>query len=151
MQGTTHALVGLLIATLLVRFMNSLGQVSLFSQLLVFTLVLFGSLFPDIDSVTSILGRKTKLFAYVFDHRGFFHSLVLLLLVSIILSESLFFFAGMAFFLGMLSHLILDAITKEGLRPFFFTRRIKGPFVVGGFLETIFRMILFILLVLVLI
>lgn len=90
-----------------------------------------GGLLPDIDLATSIIGRKFRIFGWLFAHRGFFHTLYAALLFSL----PLFFYsatAALAFFAGYLGHLLLDGLTKKGVRilpPFF---RIKGPLKTSG-------------------
>ena len=38
-------------------------------------LVIFGALFPDLDEKNSKLGRKAKIIGFIFDHRGFLHTI----------------------------------------------------------------------------
>jgi inner membrane protein len=136
--GRTHLLTACVLGVLVIKVF------SIKSPLIFFIALLFGSLFPDIDSQTSILGRKIKFFSFFFKHRGFFHSsLILILICLIVFSLSKWFVIGFA--LGFLSHLILDAITKEGL-TFLFIGKIKGPFKVGGWQEHIFALGMIIIL-----
>ncbi len=137
MQGKTHLLAGLLIGL----FLASLVPATV-TKIAIIAFAIVGSLFPDVDIATSTLGRKVKLVGYLFTHRGFFHSFLLLVLLSIIFAELFFFLAGASFFLGMFSHLLLDSITKEGLSFWPLQKRIKGSLKVGGFFEKILQLVL---------
>ena len=97
-------------------------------------LVLLGSMIPDIDNVHSKINEKlkiTKLFGYLFKHRGFCHSLWFALLLFITISYLAPNIAG-PILVGYISHLIIDSITKQGidyLAPI-------ASFKVKGFIET---------------
>lgn len=77
--------------------------------------ILFGSLFPDIDSPNSLLGRWVFPLAVVTKHRGFMHSLLGMVVFSlpIILFS---FIHGLVFAVSYLSHLICDSTTKSGVK-----------------------------------
>lgn len=88
-----------------------------------------GGLLPDIDHPGSKMGRALYPIAYVvnklFGHRGATHSLIALILTSILVLLPSFLLNGMPYFLythfaigisvGFLSHLILDMSTKSGV------------------------------------
>ncbi|AJD93483.1 hypothetical protein JMA_41660 (plasmid) [Jeotgalibacillus malaysiensis] len=88
-----------------------------------------GGLLPDIDHPGSKMGRALYPIAYVvnklFGHRGATHSLIALILTSILVLLPSFLLSGMPYFLythfaigisvGFLSHLILDMSTKSGV------------------------------------
>ena len=74
---------------------------------------------PDIDISQSYLG-KYKVFRplqWVVKHRGLFHSFTFAIIIALIFS---FYFPILAlpFFLGYSGHLIGDALTPEGIKPF---------------------------------
>jgi membrane-bound metal-dependent hydrolase YbcI (DUF457 family) len=101
--------------------------------------VLLSTLLADIDSEHSLVGRYLvfKPIQFLARHRGIFHSLTFLLLVSV-------FFAmfvpalAFAFFLGYGAHLIADSFTKEGIRPFYpLKARYSGWVTSGGRSEVI--------------
>lgn len=102
---------------------------------------LVGSIFIDIDSETSTIGRKlkpiSKLLNFIFDifefghkpikvtkdgvfykrHRRFFHDLLLWALLAILcpIKHPLLF----GFFFGIITHLFLDGFTKDGINFFY--------------------------------
>lgn len=86
----------------------------------VFILVLFACvLLPDIDMSQSYLG-KYKIFRpiqWIVKHRGVFHSFTFAVVVAFILAFYLPVVA-LPFFLGYSSHLLGDALTPEGIRPY---------------------------------
>jgi inner membrane protein len=100
------------------------------SLVLAILFALLGSLLPDLDARESKLSNvqiggvtPLKPAAWLLNrslgHRGAMHSLLALLIVSLIFSLPLAFFldpfAGVGFALGYLSHLLLDACTKSGV------------------------------------
>ncbi|MBI2507942.1 metal-dependent hydrolase [Candidatus Woesearchaeota archaeon] len=108
--------------------------------ILFFLFLFIGAGFPDVDNKNSrfgknILSRITTVFSR---HRKIFHSLIF----GATLSYLFFIYdkdTGLGFFLGFLSHLILDAFTKEGINFFypFGKINVKGFVRTGGKLETI--------------
>ena len=136
MLGKTHRFVGI---TLGITAVIALGNPEcLFGNLegiLAATGILagswFGSLFPDIDMPSSLMGRKIpiipKIINKLFGHRnGFTHSrfgaaltsLVLLFaLLPISTALDLGFFFG--FLIGFISHLVLDGCTPLGVPLFY--------------------------------
>lgn len=84
-----------------------------------------GSLLPDIDSKTSMLGRFLP-FYLIFSHRGFTHSLMFIAVTYIIataLHVPYIMIVGMIF--GIVTHLILDAMTPMGLPCLLFPYKFK--------------------------
>ena len=81
----------------------------------------FGSLLPDIDHKGSTLGQKVKpvsaVIGAVAGHRNFFHWFLPYLILAVILhfavpqADNITF----AVFLGVLSHLFLDALNPSGV------------------------------------
>ncbi|MGE0793135.1 MAG: metal-dependent hydrolase [Candidatus Woesearchaeota archaeon] len=140
MKGITHILMGISIYLFLMVFID------LFKSYLFFFLFMLGVLFPDIDETHSILGKKFKLIGWIFNHRGFFHSIF-----SLILFSSIFiifnFYAGLFFALGYSSHIIEDMLTKKGIKPFMFGLNINGPIKVGSPSEFIISLIFLILVI----
>jgi len=129
MRFYTHLVAGLLVAIALTEWY-------LFPNTVVAVLfVLFGSIFPDIDEEHSRLGRLFPAIPKLFVHRGFFHSIFLAVVIVI----ALFLYVpsyAVAFLLGFLSHLLLDAMTPSGVRPFWpSTVRVRGFIKTGGVLE----------------
>ena len=81
----------------------------------------FGSLLPDIDHKSSTLGQKVKpvsaVIGAVAGHRNFFHWFLPYLILAVVLhfaapqADNITF----AVFLGVLSHLFLDALNPSGV------------------------------------
>lgn len=129
--GITHALFGIFIG---VASGASLAQ-GIFAVL--------GSVFPDIDTKRSYLGRFFKPMNIFMGHRGITHSLLAMVVLSILIAIAPIEGAqkyAYFFLLGYASHLVLDVITKEGITPFFPYKkfRIKSKVKVGGLLEKLF-------------
>lgn len=100
------------------------------SNITLASLVLVGSILPDIDIKMGI------------KHRGFTHSLP----CFIILSYGLFlrdFEVGLFFSIGYISHLILDFLTQKGIQLFFpFNKRFGIKiFKTNGLIDHIIRYI----------
>lgn len=124
----------------------SLKFFSIKNPLIFISALIIGSLFPDIDSQTSILGRKVRFLSFFLKHRGFFHSVLLLALICLILLPfNKLLLVGFA--LGFVSHLLLDIISKEGIKlPLI--GRLKGFIRVGSWQEMLFSLLLIIVIVL---
>ncbi len=144
MKGITHLLAGILVGLVLSSFSLFFSE-----KLLIFSLAVVGSLLPDIDTSSSLGGRRVKIIGYLFTHRGIFHSLPFFILLSVVFAELFSFLAGIALFCGLFSHFILDSITKEGLYLFFLHKRVRGPFRVGASVEKGLRVLLVLLIILV--
>jgi membrane-bound metal-dependent hydrolase YbcI (DUF457 family) len=126
----THLLFGIVLALF---FLPSVSHPLWFVPL-----VLFASLLPDVDSMHSVLGRSIWLrpFQWLTKHRGFLHSISFALVMSFLLV--LFFpVAAFPFFVGYVGHLLLDAFTIEGIRPWWpGGDEWKGSITTGSSLET---------------
>lgn len=113
-----------------------------------------GALIPDLDSKTSTISKHTTtLFAHLFTHRGFLHSifgwLVFCVLMGLIYRQPTFHWL-LPFFLGLdagyLLHLIEDSFSREGtslLSPSHHSNR-RG-YKVGGLGERVFTVIIFVI------
>jgi len=144
----THIVFSFFISLLIIDYFN------IEKQVLFLFVALLSSLFLDIEKRTSFIAKKTKpfslLFSFLFKHRCFFHSLTFLFLFSLLLLFFKQYLLVFAFLTGSLSHLFLDAFTKQGIAPFFpLKKRIKGFVVSGSFLDSlIFYVFLFLDLIL---
>ena len=139
-MGMTHLALGFLSALFAMQVLSPENQI------LFLVLVLFGSLAPDLDHPDSKLGKRTKILAYLFEHRGFMHS---------IYAFSIFFFISYVLFgtsvylwavpLGYLSHLISDSISKEGVMFFhpLSKARLRGFIRTGSMVEYVIFILLF--------
>lgn len=74
---------------------------------------------PDIDMSHSFLGKYKILrpIQWFVKHRGFFHSFTFALIVALVFAFYVPILA-LPFFLGYSGHLAADAVTSEGIRPF---------------------------------
>jgi len=114
-------------------------------RVLIVIFLLTGSLLPDIDEPKSFIGRYFKFLNSFFRHRGFFHSLLFVSLITIIIT-SINRFYGLAIFIGLLSHIILDALTKEGIKLPFRKKKLKGHIKVGSWKEKVLQSSIIILI-----
>ena len=104
-------------------------------------ILLFGSILPDIDEPKSTINRWSgvvgRIITFFARHRGFFHSLLFIVIVSSAISSFFDPAYAAALALGFLAHIFGDAVTPMGIELFYpFSRfRINGPIKVGGLLE----------------
>ena len=107
---------------------------------LIFTLaVLISTALPDLDTKKSSWGRHLifRPFQFFIKHRGIIHSIPFLILVYIILYLT-YQPASFGFLIGFSIHLLCDAFTKKGIKPFWpLNLKIRGPLKTGGFFEEI--------------
>jgi len=120
MMFKTHVVVSLVIALLLFPRFG-------LDKTLFLSVFLFASIMPDIDTPASMIGKRVKIIGWLFSHRGIFHSFISLIAFSTIayaISPQI----GLVFFIGYFSHLVIDMINYQGIKPFHpFTRfRIRG-------------------------
>ncbi len=136
----THLVFGFLLGTLGIMYFSPENQI------LFILLALIGSALPDIDHPNSKLGRKAGIIGLLFQHRGFFHSLFMLLIIAIfasLITKGVYLYALV---IGFGSHLLIDSITREGIMPFhpIFQFRLRGPIYTGKTMEWIIFMGLFV-------
>jgi len=101
--------------------------------------VLLATAFVDIDIKNSRAGNRWYLRPLQFftKHRGVLHSLVFALLLSLIIA-SISQWAGFGFFVGYVSHLFLDCLTRSGVKLFWpLGFKIKGFVKSGGIVEQV--------------
>jgi len=136
----THLVIAILLILLLFNQINS--------KILFIIFFLLATYFPDIDTKSSkpgknILLRPLQLFL---SHRGMFHSFIFLS----VLSALIYLFskeAGIAFFLGYLLHLALDALTPNGIKFFWPLSSFKIKFFIKS--GSIIEEVIFVLVLLV--
>ena len=134
----THMVFSLALYFLLVYFIAMPFYVLIF--------VLLATAFVDIDIKNSKAGNRWYLrpFQFFTRHRGMLHGLFPALLLSLIIA-SFSHWAGFGFFVGYVSHLFLDSLTKSGVALLWpFGWKIKGFVKSGGIGEQV----LFVLLLL---
>jgi|APSaa5957512576_1039674.scaffolds.fasta_scaffold00372_24 inner membrane protein len=113
--------------------------------------VLFGAAFVDIDSGMSRVGKSLffRPLQFMTRHRGFFHSLVACVIFSLIIGV-ISRWGGFGFFVGYLSHLVLDCFTPAGVGLFWpFGFRVRGFIRSGSWVEdVVFVLFLFLSVIL---
>ena len=134
----THLAFGLLVS------LFALDYFPLQNKIIFVPLVLFASLLPDIDHPRSKIGKKIKVIAFLFEHRGFFHSVFALIIVSFPFFVLGYATIGWAFLLGYGSHLLIDTLSHQGIMYFHpvLRWRIRGVISTGGLLEKILFIVL---------
>jgi inner membrane protein len=141
MMYYTHLAFGVLVSLLSLTFFN------IKNKIIFIVLVIFFSIFPDIDEERSWIGRKNKLISkivnLIFGHRGFFHSIYIPILLFLILL-AINIESGLAVFMGYLSHIFVDALTKSGIRPYYpiINTKIHGFIKTNSFSEKILFLII---------
>ena len=127
----THLAIGLAAA---LYFSTQVGK-----PLIFIPIVLFSSLFPDVDSGFSYIGRKkiAKPVQLGTEHRGIIHSYTAAIILSFIIA---YFYPLLAlpFFLGYSFHLFADSFTIQGIRPFWPLKGVsKGLVATGGKIDKV--------------
>jgi len=139
MMFKTHVAFGFLAGVISISYFNPANQI------LFIVLVMLGAMLPDIDHPKSKIGSKFKIIGFLFEHRGFFHSFLAIPLIAAII----FYFTSsltyiMPLGIGYASHLVSDAVTKEGIMPLHpLTRlRLRGFIKTAGALEYVLFLII---------
>ena len=137
MMYYTHIAFGLFSSLIFLHFFE------IERRLLFVLAVLLFSVFPDIDIPTSKIGRKNKFFSraigFLFGHRGFLHAIyipIVLFLIFYSASKEI----SMGIFIGYFSHLLMDSLTRHGIKPFFpiINKRFYGLIRVNSIFEKLF-------------
>lgn len=132
--------------------MYLIDSLNIKNQILFIIILLFFSIFPDIDESSSKIFKKLKPFSYLailFGHRNILHTIYFPLLIFLALFIFDLKLLSLAVLIGYLSHLFLDLITKKGIALFYplSKRRIKGFIKVGSLIENIILIILIVLMI----
>ena len=110
------------------------------SKIVLLVSILFGALIVDIDSKKSKAGRFIgfRVLQFFVSHRGALHSIFTGFLLALIISF-VNKIASFGFFLGYMSHLILDSTTKSGAMLFWPLFHVRFRFIIktGSLLEEI--------------
>src|SRR3989338_7865362 len=146
MMYYTHLAFGFLVSLVSIIFFN------IDNRLLFILITVLFSIFPDIDERNSKIGKKYKfasgIINFLFGHRGFFHSIYIPLILY-----ALFYYInieiGIAVLVGYFSHLLMDAMTRQGIRPLYpiINRKINGFIKTNSFLEKVLFLIIILLLI----
>jgi membrane-bound metal-dependent hydrolase YbcI (DUF457 family) len=138
----THIVFGFFLGLIVLN----LGWVDNWILFLVF--LFLGSGFPDVDSSKSKFGKNflSRLVSTFSKHRRIFHSLFLGIILGYLLLR-VDVGMGLGFFLGFLSHIVLDSTTKQGINFLypFGEFKIKGWIRTGGKVEKIIFYVLVVL------
>ncbi|TQR21266.1 metal-dependent hydrolase [Psychrobacillus vulpis] len=117
MTGNTHIVGGLAASLAYAQFSN-------YDPVILVGAGVVGALIPDICHGGSKIGKTfpivSKIINILFGHRSFTHSLLFLFLIGILLhsfvtNESII----MGILVGIVSHLVLDMATKNGIKLLF--------------------------------
>jgi len=135
MMFKTHLAFGLLAGLLSLRFLEP-------KNIIIFLFIAcFFAILPDIDEKNSKIGRKLKILSYplelIFKHRGLFHTIylpILIFILFLIFGNAIYGFAAL---IGYVSHLFMDALTINGIRPLhpLISKRVRGFVRTNTFLE----------------
>ncbi len=140
----THLIFGLFLALLTFNYFSGLNKY------LFILITLISAIFLDIDEENSFIGRRTRplsnIINIIFKHRGFIHSLLFILIVSLI-TWSFFNNYYIPFLIGASSHLFLDSLTPSGIRILYpLNLRIRGFFKTSGIIDHLLLLFMIILL-----
>ncbi len=129
-----------------------IGILKIKNQILFMIILLFFSIFPDIDESSSKISKKLKPFSYLtilFGHRNIFHTLYFPIAISLLLFALNLKLLSLAVLIGYILHLLLDILTKKGINLFYplTKKRIKGFIKVGSLIENILFIILIALII----
>ena len=143
----THLAFSFLIGLYIIDFLK------IKNQILFIIILLFFSIFPDIDESSSKVSKKLKPFSYltnILGHRNILHTIYFPLAISLILLLFNLKEMSIAVLIGYLLHLLLDATTQKGIALFYplNKKRIKGYIKTGSFIENIIFILLVIIVVL---
>lgn len=145
MLAFTHLLFSVLCVLVYAKYLT------IENYFLFFFIVLFTTLFVDIDEEDSTMGKRLQPFSTIiksiFGHRGIFHTL--LIPVPIFLTLHFFQYPEIAnaIFLGYSSHLFMDMLTPAGIYLFYPMKwRIHGLIRVGSVLEWVLAFAFFLLI-----
>ena len=142
----THIAFSFLIGLYVIDFLKT-------NHILFMIILLFFSIFPDIDKGSSKISKKLKPFSYLaalFGHRKIFHTIYFPIAIALTLFIFNLKLLSLAVLIGYSLHLLLDLTTKKGVALLYplSKKRIKGFIKVGSLIENILFIILIILIVL---
>jgi inner membrane protein len=106
--------------------------------------VLLGSVFVDVDSYKSRAGNRwwVRPLQWMTRHRGILHSLVGAVVLSLVVGV-FSRWAGFGFFVGYVSHLVLDCFTRMGVGLFWpFSFKVRGFVRSGSWMEDVLFVLL---------
>ncbi|UOQ84102.1 metal-dependent hydrolase [Gracilibacillus salinarum] len=143
MTGKTHLMGGIATATVVATYTE-------YDPVLFIAAGAIGGLIPDICHGGSKIGRRfpllSKIINSIFGHRTFTHSLLFIVVMRFVLTmfitnQSII----MGVLAGMVSHFVLDAMTKNGIKLFYpvnITVRFPVTTRTGGAVEHVVLLVL---------
>ncbi|MBW2974322.1 metal-dependent hydrolase [Candidatus Woesearchaeota archaeon] len=142
----THIAFSFLIGLYLIDFLK------IKSQILFMLILLFFSVFPDIDNPSSRTFKRLKPFSYpaaLLGHRNILHTVYFPAAVALTLFVLNLKLLSLAALAGYSLHLILDMLTKKGISPLYplTKKRIRGFIRVGSITEKIIFILLVVLII----
>ena len=127
----THLIIALTLVLIIMPFIDD--------KLLFSFVLIISSLIPDIDTKESYLGKNTffRPLQFFIKHRSIMHSLAFGICISIII-YLVFPIVSYGFFIGFMSHIFADSLTKEGVFILWpYKKRFNGMIKTGGYIEKI--------------
>lgn len=113
MLAKTHLAFGMLIGLVSLQYIRPENKIAFIAVLSL------ASIFPDIDSPKSTISKRIPFFPrminLVFGHRGIFHSIFFAFIIPYLIFYLGYPMYSIAFFIGYLSHLLIDSLTEEGI------------------------------------
>lgn len=139
-----HLLVGIILFLLARSSLLAFGN----NEVLLFLVVIFAALLPDVDEKSSRMNRWSgaigRIVIHIFKHRGILHSLFFSGAISLALWLLIGKAYGMAFILGYFAHVFADGITPMGVKLFYpLPFKLSGPLKVGSIGEMLLSILLF--------
>ena len=144
MMLLTHALFALICSILAARMLNITDSIIFVAAAVILSILV------DIDNIRSSVGQKLEPYAralnFLFRHRGLLHSVWIPLALFLLLANlNMTIALGIA--VGYGSHLLIDAITIEGIMPFYpIKHKFRGFVRVGGITEQLIVIAMFALM-----
>lgn len=121
MTGKQHVAIGIVASVFATSYVTFGGDTNVKELLTMDGCIILGSLLPDIDHPSSILGQNFKLLSkivnkFLGDHRGATHDFMWVVVLSVI--SCLFWKPWHGLFVGISIHILADAFCVGGV-PFF--------------------------------
>lgn len=135
MMFKTHLAIGLLTSLFLLSDLKPLQPI------LFVAFFCFGAVLPDIDYPKTKVGREfgfiSKILNFLFEHRGFMHTIFPPLILFAFSVKAGFPHIGFAMLLGYFVHIITDSLTYSGVKIFYplLNFKVQGFFKTGGLFE----------------
>ena len=142
MMFKTHLMFGLFLSLLFFSYFD-------LNPFIFIIVLVFCSILPDIDHGKSWIGRKLRIISwitnFIFGHRKLIHSIIFTTIIAFLI-RNFFGLYWVPFYLGYLSHIFLDILTKQGVYLFYPSNfKINGFIKTNGIIEKVFLVFLFVL------